>query len=105
MWHNILADWKKNVPTFSPSMVLDVGANVGQSASEFADAFPQATVHSFEPVASTYARLVEAVKHRPNVICHRLALSHYNGVGLVTNTTNRTNRLVIKDKHGNTETV
>ena len=37
--------------------VLDVGANVGQSAQAFARVFPNATVHSFEPIPATYDRL------------------------------------------------
>lgn len=41
----------------SPTLVLDVGANVGQSGSRFLDIFPQAIVHSFEPGTSTMESL------------------------------------------------
>jgi FkbM family methyltransferase len=41
----------------SPTFVLDVGANVGQSGSRFLDIFPQAIVHSFEPGTSTMESL------------------------------------------------
>ncbi len=37
--------------------VLDVGANVGQSAVEFGAHFQHAQIHSFEPVSSTFAQL------------------------------------------------
>jgi len=37
--------------------VLDVGANVGQSAIRFAGAFPSAQIYCFEPVPQTFASL------------------------------------------------
>jgi hypothetical protein len=36
------------------STIFDVGANVGQSALKFQEAFPRARIHSFEPVSATY---------------------------------------------------
>jgi FkbM family methyltransferase len=39
--------------------VLDVGANVGQSCTKFAAAFPNCTVHSFEPFNESYTRLAD----------------------------------------------
>jgi FkbM family methyltransferase len=44
-------------PADTVRMVLDVGANVGQSAHEFEREFPQAAVHCFEPIPSTFAKL------------------------------------------------
>jgi len=38
-------------------LVLDVGANVGQSVDRFRQAFPTCSVHSFEPSPSTYEKL------------------------------------------------
>jgi FkbM family methyltransferase len=40
-------------------IVLDVGANVGQSVDEFKKVFPDSFIHSFEPSPSTYTRLTE----------------------------------------------
>ena len=42
--------------------VLDVGANVGQSCTKFATAFPNCTVHSFEPFTESYDRLAEVAR-------------------------------------------
>lgn len=39
--------------------ILDVGANIGQSAIPYAEHFPYATVYSFEPSQATFERLVE----------------------------------------------
>ena len=45
-----------------PDVVLDVGANIGQTAERIRRSFPKATVVSFEPVPSTFARLADNVR-------------------------------------------
>ena len=40
-------------------VVFDVGANIGQSVDRFRSAFPECTIHSFEPSPSTFATLKE----------------------------------------------
>ena len=54
-------------------LILDVGANVGQSALWFRQLFPQATIHSFEPFPDSFTKLVAAVGDRPNHCLHPLA--------------------------------
>jgi FkbM family methyltransferase len=44
-------------------VIFDVGANIGQSAVEYLQQFPQAEIYCFEPVAATYRELV-TVTHR-----------------------------------------
>ena len=39
--------------------IFDVGANIGQSVDNFRRAFPDSSIHSFEPSPSTYAKLSE----------------------------------------------
>lgn len=61
------------MPGLQVRVVLDVGANIGQSAVQFRKEFPQAVVHSFEPVGST----VELFKRKIDdamVHVHQLAL-------------------------------
>jgi FkbM family methyltransferase len=53
--------------------VFDVGANVGQSAAEYARVFPAASIYSFEPVAATYRELEAAVAPLGRVKPFRLA--------------------------------
>lgn len=55
------------------STVFDVGANVGQSALDFSQAFPEATIWSFEPFAEPYRELLKATAGR-RVRCFQLAL-------------------------------
>ena len=38
-------------------LVLDVGANIGQSVRKFHSAFPRAVIHAFEPVAFVFSEL------------------------------------------------
>jgi hypothetical protein len=52
---------------FSTQLVLDVGANVGQSAASFIKNDPKVKVYCFEPVVTTYQVLLENVKKHPGV--------------------------------------
>ena len=54
--------------------VLDIGANVGQSALEYAERFCNATIYSFEPVSTTYEKLASATRHIERVHCFRVAM-------------------------------
>src|SRR3954467_1486450 len=56
------------------STILDVGANDGVSAIKFRDAFPDATIHSFEPVTKTFEILKRKVATYTDIHCHQLAV-------------------------------
>lgn len=62
------------------SMVFDVGANVGQTALSFCRWFPDAQIHSFEPVPETFRILETKVSRYPRIRCHPIALGDRNGV-------------------------
>jgi len=58
----------RRLPAWSPrGLLCDVGANVGQTTLALAAAFPEAPIWAFEPVPATFARLVEATAHLPQV--------------------------------------
>ncbi len=59
--------------------ILDVGANDGGSARKFIGAFPEATIHCFEPVRATYEELRRTVQAHPSIHCHQLALGAEEG--------------------------
>lgn len=61
-----------------PSTILDVGANIGQSAMRFRLAFPRARIVSLEPVAATFAELRRRTANL-DVDCRRLALGPQEG--------------------------
>ena len=54
--------------------IFDVGANCGATAVFLARAYPQATVHAFEPAAEPYGYLNRNVASLPNVTAHRIGL-------------------------------
>ena len=43
--------------------VLDIGANVGQFASQIHNVLPQASIYSFEPLVDCYTQLTENMGH------------------------------------------
>jgi FkbM family methyltransferase len=78
--------------------VFDVGANIGQTTGMIKQQFPDAHVHAFEPVGSTYELLRQNVRHLAGVSCERLALADQTGRALVTSGPNSlVNHLVDDD--------
>jgi FkbM family methyltransferase len=59
--------------------ILDVGANVGQSALDFSKLFPEAKIDSIEPYSVAFAALKEASQGLPNVTPHNLAIGNSAG--------------------------
>jgi FkbM family methyltransferase len=83
------------IPGFIPSVIFDVGANVGQSVKVFADAFPEAAIYAFEPVGSVFRTLAAAIEGRPRVQAFNVALSRRLGRAHITNgRTSVSNRIV-----------
>lgn len=51
----------------SLEVIFDVGANEGQTAVQFARAFPNAVIHSFEPFSVAFEKLREASVRYPRI--------------------------------------
>jgi FkbM family methyltransferase len=64
-------------------MILDVGANVGQSLSMYASVFPTSTIHSFEPSRGAFETLERLAESLPNTTAHRLALGDHEGEAIL----------------------
>ncbi|MBB4070349.1 FkbM family methyltransferase [Salinibacter ruber] len=60
-------------------IILDAGANVGQTASRLIQYFPKTHIYSFEPVERTYAQLRENIGLHSNVTCVNKALGAQTG--------------------------
>jgi FkbM family methyltransferase len=73
----------RHLPAFHPTMILDVGANVGDTTGIFATRFPDAVVHAFEPVPSTFRELQEGMQALEQVRCHEVALSDTAGSAMM----------------------
>jgi FkbM family methyltransferase len=61
-------------PSGTNGFILDVGAHVGESALAFHKNFPQAKIHSFEPISFIYEALRRNCEPHANIFCHHLAL-------------------------------
>lgn len=64
--------------------LVDVGANVGQTALIMAETFSGARIYSFEPVPATFAELRRNTAHLPGVECVNAALSDSAGEAMIT---------------------
>jgi FkbM family methyltransferase len=62
-----------------PRTVLDVGANIGQTACMMAYHFPEAMIYSFEPLKDCAARLKQMEKLISNLRVNNVALGDYIG--------------------------
>jgi FkbM family methyltransferase len=61
-------------PFISPTgTLLDVGANIGQTAIRFRAAFPKARIVSVEPIAATFTQLQESTRSL-QIECYNVAL-------------------------------
>lgn len=86
------------LPDWTPKVILDVGANVGQSADGYARRYPEAMIHSFEPSPGSYQALVAATARHPNVVTHCLALGRREArLKLASSGTSSMNRLLPED--------
>lgn len=69
----LAADLRQNLPAFSVGIVFDVGANLGQSALAYAQDWPRAEIHSFEPAQSLFSQLSANTAQNSRIHPHRLA--------------------------------
>lgn len=65
------------MPDWSPQVMFDVGANVGQTSLVYAALFPQAVIHAFEPSPLAFRKLQTNLSGAANVVphCHALGLA------------------------------
>lgn len=72
---DLITDLKEKI-AIDLKIIFDVGANIGQTATYFSRQFPKATIHSFEPVSSTFQKLYSNTEGNKKINCHQLALSN-----------------------------
>ena len=97
-----LRDLRTHFPAYEVRMLFDVGANTGQSARQMRSNFPQAVIHCFEPISTTF-RSLEANSRGLQVHCHQVALGAFEGemvIGLKEN--NEMNSLNEPERVGGT---
>jgi FkbM family methyltransferase len=77
--HSLLDDLDKLERPNSFEMIFDVGANQGDVAKLYLGHFPNAIVHSLEPVEISFARLQKALNLERRARIHRLAAGDRSG--------------------------
>lgn len=80
---DLVVDLKRHWQGRAPQLILDVGANIGQTARFYARNFPTAAIHAFEPVGSTYQRMVRNLTRGARITPHRLALGDRDGTARI----------------------
>ena len=63
----------------APQVIWDIGANIGAASLYFAERFPQARIHCFEPVQENFAVLEMNVAPHPAIRAQRAALGAKSG--------------------------
>jgi FkbM family methyltransferase len=58
----------------TPLVIIDAGANIGQTCLYLAKWFPKAKIYSFEPVRETFEQLCKNTRQYPNIRCIHAAL-------------------------------
>jgi FkbM family methyltransferase len=81
-----LADLKRFSAVASDLIILDIGANVGQTTQDILEAFPHATVHAFEPVKATFEQFKQRFGTISAVHCNHLAISDTCGQATIIST-------------------
>jgi FkbM family methyltransferase len=69
-----LADMKRFLPNGVRPLILDVGANTGQSVKRYRKAFPSSIIHSFEPSQGIFDQLKANVAGQVDVFAWNCAL-------------------------------
>lgn len=60
--------------------IFDVGANIGATAMAFAESYPSAKVHSFEPFSGAFQKLTQmAARYPGRIIAHQLGCGDVEG--------------------------
>jgi FkbM family methyltransferase len=60
-------------------VILDIGANQGQTVQNYQRVFPEATIHCFEPFPASVAVLQELFQNDPHVTINALAIADRPG--------------------------
>lgn len=74
----LAAYYKREINKADP-IVIDVGANRGQTISFFIKHFSKAGIHAFEPNPKLFQKLIMKFNNTSNIVLYRKGLSNING--------------------------
>lgn len=75
----MFVDIKAADPDFVPDCIFDIGANVGQTVRTLRRIWPDARIHAFEPISTTFEKLADNTAGDPGLTLHRLAFGSRPG--------------------------
>jgi FkbM family methyltransferase len=79
---DLFADIERCFPGYAPGIVLDVGANIGQTTVTMAQRFPSADIYSLEPFPAGFAELKAKTAAYRRIRCCNLACGASPGVAV-----------------------
>ena len=85
---DICQDIIRFLPEIDIKVIFDVGANVGQSASEYAFWFPNASIYCFEPSKENFSKLRRNIASHNRTVAFQLALGSVSGTGIMETNNN-----------------
>jgi FkbM family methyltransferase len=99
-------DIRRLLPEQSFDVIIDVGANVGQSTLKYASAFPNAKILAFEPTIHSFKEITKATEHMPGVKTVQMALGRSSGtVRMIMHKTATRNRVTDAPLQGHVQEV
>lgn len=78
---DLFYDISNYLPMLNIKVVFDVGANVGQSARNYLQWFPDSIIYCFEPVIENYNQLLVNIKNNKRIKNFNLAIGSSRGKG------------------------
>ena len=73
----VVSNLKKMVPELTT--IIDVGANSGQFTKVATHLYPQAQIHTFEPLPDLYSIIEKKFSSNPNINIYKIALGNEDG--------------------------
>jgi len=78
--HEVLLYLKENKIVPDNPVILEAGAHYGEDTKRMQSVWPAATFYLFEPLPSSFAKLIEDTADMPRVTCYPFALNNYQGI-------------------------
>lgn len=73
------SDIALRLPNLALNSIFDVGANIGQSAINYHNLFPNSRIYCFEPVKETFKKLEKNLINHTQTTCYNIALGASKG--------------------------
>ncbi len=76
---DLFSDLRWLLPKYRPTVMFDVGANIGQSAKKYRREFPSAIIYCFEPARNNFDSLLVNIRRDSLIKTYNFALGEKSG--------------------------